>query len=256
MTPDHPDQHADYSDVDTVGLDADDTLWHSENRFHEAHQRYHELLSAHVDIGFDALEARMLETEQRNLQLFGYGAKGFALSLIETAIEITDGAIPATDIRAILDFGKEMLDHPVDLLDGVADTIDRLRDHGHRLLLITKGDLWHQESKVAASGIADRFDGVEIVSEKDPATYRRILDRHDVDPSRFCMVGNSVRSDVLPLLDIGARALHVPYEFLWAHEAVDGAEADVRFQTLGSIREVPDVVGAAAASGMGGLGSG
>lgn len=238
MTPDAPD----YTGIDTVGLDADDTLWHSENRFHEAHQRYHELLAAHVDIDFDALEARMLQTEQRNLKLFGYGAKGFTLSLIETAIEITDGMIPASDIGVIVDFGKEMLDHPVDLLDGVAETIERLRDDGRRLLLITKGDLWHQESKVAASGIADHFDGIEIVSEKDPTTYRRILDRHDVDPARFCMVGNSVRSDVLPLLDLGASALHVPYEFLWAHEAVADAEADPRFRTLDSIRDVPDVL--------------
>lgn len=238
MTPDAPD----YTGIDTVGLDADDTLWHSENRFHEAHQRYHELLAAHVDIDFDALEARMLQTEQRNLKLFGYGAKGFTLSLIETAIEITDGTIPASDIGVIVDFGKEMLDHPVDLLDGVAETIERLRDDGRRLLLITKGDLWHQESKVAASGIADHFDGIEIVSEKDPTTYRRILERHDVDPARFCMVGNSVRSDVLPLLDLGANALHVPYEFLWAHEAVADAEADPRFRTLDSIRDVPDVL--------------
>lgn len=243
MTPEQPAPLPDYARVDTVGLDADDTLWHSENRFHEAHQRYHELLSAHVDIGFDALEDRMLETERRNLRLFGYGAKGFTLSLIETAIEITDGAIPAADITTILDFGKEMLDHPVDLLDGVEETVERLRERGHRLLLITKGDLWHQESKVAASGIADHFDGVEIVSEKDPDTYARLLRRHDVDPARFCMVGNSVRSDVLPLLDIGAQALHVPYEFLWAHEAVVGADEDPRFRTLESITDVPDVVG-------------
>lgn len=244
MNPELPD-HPAYDRIETVGLDADDTLWHSENRFHEAHQRYHELLSAHVDIGFDALESRMLETERRNLRLFGYGAKGFTLSLIETAIEITDGAIPAADITTILEFGKEMLDHPVDLLDGVEETVERLRERGHRLLLITKGDLWHQESKVAASGIADHFDGVEIVSEKDPATYARLLDRHDVDPARFCMVGNSVRSDVLPLLEIGAQALHVPYEFLWAHEAVAGAEQDPRFHTLESITEVPEVVGRA-----------
>ena len=245
MTPEQPAPLPDYERVETVGLDADDTLWHSENRFHEAHQRYHELLSAHVDIGFDALETRMLETERRNLRLFGYGAKGFTLSLIETAIEITDGAIPAADITTILEFGKEMLDHPVELLDGVEETVERLRERGHRLLLITKGDLWHQESKVAASGIADHFDGVEIVSEKDPATYTRLLALHGVDPARFCMVGNSVRSDVLPLLDIGAQALHVPYEFLWAHEAVAGAEQDPRFHTLESITEVPEVVGRA-----------
>lgn len=237
-----PSDRPDYSDVETVGLDADDTLWHSENRFHETHQRYHELLSDHVDISFDDLEARMLETEQRNLRLFGYGAKGFTLSLIETAIEITGGSIPAADITAILDFGKEMLEHPVELLDGVAETIDELRAERYRLLLITKGDLWHQESKVAASGIAEQFDGIEIVSEKDVATYSSVLRRHGVEPATFCMVGNSVRSDVLPLLDVGATAIHVPYEFLWAHEAVAGADEDPRFRTLESITQVPQVL--------------
>ena len=228
--------------ITTVGLDADDTLWHSENRFHETHHRYHQLLSRHVELTVDELEARMLETERRNLRLFGYGAKGFTLSLIETAIELTAGAIPARDIETIISFGKELLDHPVDLLPGVRETIERLEQAGTRLILVTKGDLWHQESKVASSGIADRFDGVEIVSEKDPGTYAAILRRHGVDPAAFCMVGNSVRSDVLPVLEIGGAALHVPYEFLWAHEEVAGAEDDDRFLTLRSIREVPGVL--------------
>ena len=232
----------DYHGVTTVGLDADDTLWHSENRFHEAHQRYHELLSAHVDLTVDDLEARMLDTERRNLRLFGYGAKGFTLSLVETAIQVTDGRIPARDIERIISFGKELLDHPVDLLPGVQETIDRLRAAGLRLIAITKGDLWHQESKVAASGLADHLDGVEIVGEKDVRTYAGILRRHGVDPATFCMVGNSVRSDVLPVLDIGGRAIHVPYEYLWAHEAVDGAEHDDRFITLTAITDVPDVL--------------
>lgn len=231
-----------YQGVTCVGLDADDTLWHSENRFHEAHQRYHQLLSQHVDVSIDELEATMLATERRNLRLFGYGAKGFTLSLVETAIEVTDGEIPARDISTIIAFGKELLDHPVDLLPGVRQTIERLEHAGMRLVLVTKGDLWHQESKVASSGIAECFDAVEIVSEKDPATYARILRRHDVDPAGFCMVGNSVRSDVLPVLDIGGAALHVPYEFLWAHEAVEGIEGDDRFLTLRSIREVPDIL--------------
>lgn len=208
-------------DVTHLGLDADDTLWHSENRFQETHQRYHELLAEHVDVSFDELERRMLDTERRNLRLFGYGAKGFTLSLIETAIEVTDGAIPTEAITRILDFGKELLDHPVELLDGVAEAIDAFRARGLHLTLITKGDLWHQESKVAASGIADHLDAVEIVAEKDVPTYRAILARHGIPPERFCMVGNSVRSDVLPVLELGARAVHIPYEYLWAHEAVE-----------------------------------
>ena len=233
----------DYADIDVVGLDADDTLWHSENRFVETHQRYHELLTRHVDLGFEELEARMLETERRNLRLFGYGAKGFTLSLIETAIDVTDGRISAAEISTILDFGKDMLDHPVELLPDVEDVVDELADRGFGLVLVTKGDLWHQESKIAASGLGERFDAVEIVSEKDATTYASVLDRHGIAVEGFCMVGNSVRSDVIPLLEIGARAIHVPYEYLWAHEAVPDAEADPRFATLDSIAQVPELLG-------------
>lgn len=227
--------------VTHLGIDADDTLWHSENRFHETHQRYHALLAEHVDLDVDALERRMLETEQRNLRLFGYGAKGFTLSLIETAIEVTDGAIPTDAVATILEFGKDLLDHPVELLDGVAEAIEGFRDRGLRLVLITKGDLWHQESKVAASGIADHFDAIEIVAEKDVATYRSILDRHGIDPARFCMIGNSVRSDVLPVLELGGRAVHVPYAYLWAHEAVD--DPGDEHVVARALREVLDLLG-------------
>lgn len=227
--------------VTHVGLDADDTLWHSEDRFRRTHERYHELLGAHVDLSVDELEERMLETEQRNLRLFGYGAKGFTLSLIETAIELTDGAVPAGDIATILEFGKDLLDHPVELLDGVADTVAELRRRELGLVLITKGDLWHQESKVAASGIAEHFDVIEIVSEKDPTTYRELLGRHGIDPRGFCMVGNSVRSDVLPVIEIGGHGVHVPYRHVWAHEIVDEPAAD--FPVLASLRELPPLLG-------------
>lgn len=235
-----PNHGPSYDGVTHVGLDADDTLWHSENRFHEAHQQYHRLLARHIDVSPGELEARMLATERRNLGLFGYGAKGFTLSLIETAIEVTDGSIPSREIERIIAFGKELLDHPVEVLPGVTETMRRLRDAGLGLLIITKGDLWHQESKVASSGLADLVDGVEIVSEKDPRTYGTILRRHRIEPGAFCMVGNSVRSDVLPVLDVGGHAIHVPYEYLWAHEAVEGADEDPRFRTLSSITDVPD----------------
>lgn len=232
----------DLSAVKVVGIDADDTLWHSEDRFQAVHDRYHELLARHVDIDREGLDARMLQAEQANLRLFGYGAKGFTLSLIETAIELTDGRIPARDIATIVDFGKDLLDHPVELLPGVPEAVDRLADAGHRLLLITKGDLWHQESKVAASGLGDNFAGIEVVGEKDPATYRRVLGRNDVHPSMFCMIGNSARSDVLPVLDIGGTAIHVPYHVVWAHEVVDGAETDPRFPTVASLADAADLL--------------
>lgn len=248
MSDRRPEPPAPYASVTHVGLDADDTLWHSENRFQEMHQRFHDLLAAHTDSGAGTLDramldAAMLATETRNLRLFGYGAKGFTLSLIETAIEMTDGRIPARDIETILSFGKELLDHPVELLPDVEETVTRLEDAGFGLLLLTKGDLWHQESKVAASGLGERFDAVEILSEKDPTTYRRVLTRHGITPERFLMVGNSARSDVLPVLELGAHAVHVPYEFLWAHEAVDGAETDERFPTVRSIADVATLLG-------------
>src|SRR5207302_1743766 len=149
-----------------------------------------------------------------NLRLFGYGVKAFTLSTIETAIEVTHGSVTADEIQAILDFGKELLDHPVQLLDGVAAAIDGLA--GKRLVLITKGDLFHQEAKVAGSGLGDRFSSIEIVSEKDQATYRRVLHRLGVAPEQFVMVGNSLRSDVAPVVALGGRGVHVPYTHVWA----------------------------------------
>lgn len=224
-----------------VGLDADDTLWHSEDRFRAVHQQYLELLATHVDLDLTELEARLLDTERANLRLFGYGAKGFTLSLIETAIEVTDARIPASDLAVILRFGKDLLDHPVDLLPGVAPVIDRLTGSGKTLVLVSKGDLWHQESKIAASGLADRFAAIEIVSEKDEATYTSVLARLGVTASSFCMVGNSVRSDILPVLAIGAAAVHVPYPHLWSHEDVPAGDAD--FPVLDSITELPALLG-------------
>ncbi len=161
-----------------------------------------------------------MRTERRNLEIFGYGVKGFTLSLVETAIEMTDGSIGGADVQRIIDLGKEVLQHPVELLDGVAEGIDGLLTAGHRLVIITKGDLLHQETKVAQSGLADVVDGVEIVAEKDAQTYQNALGRHGIDSADFTMVGNSVRSDVLPVLEIGGRAIHIEYEYTWDHEVV------------------------------------
>lgn len=226
----------------TVAFDADDTLWHSETVFEETHGRLRTLLSPWVDAG--TLDRSLLEIEARNLKTFGYGVKGFTLSMIETAIELTDSRVTAGDIRTILDLGKAMMDHPVDLIDGVVDTLDALAPEAAagriRLIVITKGDLFHQESKVARSGLAERFERIEIVAEKDEATYRRILDRADIAPADFLMIGNSMRSDILPVLDLGGRAVHIPYHITWAHEAVSRPDiAPPGFHTLDSIREVP-----------------
>ncbi len=202
-----------------VALDGDDTLWHSETHFADAHDTFARVLAPYAGDGFDIV-AHQYATERRNLELFGYGIKGFTLSMIETAIEVTTGRITAAEIRELLDLGKAMLAHPVELLPGVAETVEALAGR-YRLVLVTKGDLFHQEQKVARSGLADRFERIEIVSEKDEATYRRIVSTMGVDPEQFLMVGNTVRSDVLPVLAIGGRAVQVPYSVTWDHEVVD-----------------------------------
>jgi putative hydrolase of the HAD superfamily len=226
--------------ISLIGLDGDDTLWHSESYFAMTEDALAKLLAPYAD--GDDLRTRMLETERRNLRLFGYGVKGFTLSMIETAIELSKETIPAHAIQAIIDHGKALLDHPVDLLDGVGEVVDALRA-SHRVVIITKGDLFHQESKVASSGLADRVAGVEIVAEKDQAAYRRVLDRHGVAPAEFLMVGNSVRSDILPVLDLGGCAAHVPYHVTWELEVVDPPDLDhPRFWALQSIREVPALI--------------
>jgi putative hydrolase of the HAD superfamily len=220
--------------ITTIGLDADDTLWHSEGAFELTQAMFRELVAPFVSDQVD-LDARLVDNERRNLELFGFGVKGFVLSMIETAIEVTGGQVSAREIQHIIERGKAMIANPVELIDGVADTVHSL-SHRYKLMLITKGDLIHQEQKVARSGLADLFAHVEIVSEKDPQTYRRVLDRHGVAPAEFVMVGNSVRSDVLPVLAIGGAAVHVPYELTWAHEV---AEHDGTVPTLASLRDLP-----------------
>ncbi|MCU1497964.1 MAG: haloacid dehalogenase [Acidimicrobiales bacterium] len=227
--------------IEVVALDADDTLWHSEVYFERTQRRFTELVSRYVSPEVD-VGAALVAVEHRNLRRYGYGIKGFTLSMIEAAIEVTDGAIGVDEVSQILAAGRTMLDHPVDLLDGVDETVDALSDAGYRLLIVTKGDLHHQEHKILASGISDRFERLEIVAEKDPATYRRVIASMGVEPASFCMVGNSVRSDVLPVLEVGAHAVHIPYHVTWAHEHV---EHDGTVPTLTSISELPSWLAAA-----------
>jgi putative hydrolase of the HAD superfamily len=224
--------------IEVIALDGDDTLWHSEHLFVDTQDRFRDLVRPHVHLADDELDAHLLEVERRNLPVFGYGVKAFTLSLVETAIELTEGRIPGRDLQAVLDLGKVLMDHPVDLLDGVRDAVDVLTDT-YRVMVITKGDLLHQETKVARSGLAELFWRVEIVSEKDEATYQRILERHGIDPATFVMVGNSVRSDVLPVLALGGRAVHVPYSVTWALEQADPDPALHDFPVLASLVELP-----------------
>ena len=227
--------------IEVIALDGDDTLWHSEHLFVDTQDRFRQLVSPYIELDDADLDQRLLDVERRNLPLFGYGVKAFTLSLVETAIEVTDGRIPGADLQAVLDLGKVLVDHPFELLDGVRDAVDALTDT-FRVMVITKGDLLHQEMKVARSGLAELFWRVEIVSEKDEDTYARILERHAIDPSTFVMVGNSVRSDVLPVLALGGRAVHVPYSVTWALEHAE-ADPDLHdFPVLTSLAELPSCI--------------
>jgi putative hydrolase of the HAD superfamily len=220
-----------------IGFDGDDTLWHNETIFSMTQDRFRALIGAHVDVSGEAIDARLVETERQNLATYGYGIKGFVLSMVETAIAITDGRIPARDIEAIIGFGRTMLAHPVQLIEGAREVLETLRARDHELWLLTKGDLFDQESKLARSGLSLFFHRIEIVSEKDEATYLRLLERHGVSPDEFAMIGNSLRSDVLPVIAIGGQAFHVPYAITWAHETV-APLPDAGFETLENLRAI------------------
>ena len=209
-----------------IAFDGDDTLWRNEDQFTLSQERFRAILGAHVPLDRATIDTRLLETERRNLARYGYGVKSFVLSMIETAIEVTDGALPASDIQILLKLGQQMLAQPIELLSGVRETLAALRARNHEIWLITKGDLFDQESKIARSGLAPLFDRVEIVSEKNPALYSRLLALHGVEVSEFVMVGNTLRSDVLPVVALGAHAVHIPYHVTWSHETVEPAVAE------------------------------
>lgn len=222
--------------ITTVGLDADDTLWHNESLFRLTQDRFGALMADLVEP--EVLSAKLAEVERRNLSLYGYGVKGFTLSMIETAMELTGAQAPGHTIADILAAGRELLAHPVEPLPGVAEALAEL-SQDYRLVLITKGDLLHQEQKLAASGLGDLFAAVEIVSEKDASTYETVFARHGSGAARAAMCGNSLRSDVLPALEAGAYAAHVPYPVTWAHELADPPTGHPRFAELPSISQLP-----------------
>jgi putative hydrolase of the HAD superfamily len=222
--------------IRTVAFDGDDTLWHNESHFHFTQTEFRELLMRHVP---DAdVDARLFATEMANLKLYGYGIKSFTLSMLETAIAVTEGKIPASDLEVILGWGKRMLQEPTELLDGVKETLLEVSGR-YSLLLITKGDLFDQESKLARSGVAELFAGVEILSDKHVDSYRTVLTRRGIKPDEFVMVGNSLRSDVVPVVEAGARAVHIPYHVTWHHEHVDeDALPGQGWHRLAGIREL------------------
>jgi putative hydrolase of the HAD superfamily len=223
------------SRISLIGVDGDDTLWQNEDYFRDIEAEFVRLMTrwSHGD----HVAKRLLETERRNLSIFGYGVKGFILSMIETAIELSSGEVPASDIHRLIERGKSLLSRPHAVLPGVAEALERMTEIAP-LALITKGDLMHQETKVAASGLAASFGHVHIVSEKDPETYAALLALHEVPAAEFVMIGNSARSDVLPVIDIGGRAIHVPYSITWELEQSDDDRQFPAVESLGAAAEL------------------
>jgi putative hydrolase of the HAD superfamily len=224
--------------ITTIAFDADDTLWHNEPIFLDAKDKLKSLLSNYHDSAW--IEKHLDATESHNIKHFGYGVKAFTLSMIETACQLSEGRITGSEILEIIGFARAMLATPIDLLDGVKETILGLQGK-YRILLITKGDLFDQETKLARSGLGDYFEIVEVVANKDKLTYEKLLLRHKINPKEFVMVGNSLKSDILPVLEVGGKAVHIPYETEWFHEAVSDEELRGKdFTTLNNLSDLSD----------------
>jgi len=229
-------------DIRLVGFDGDDTLWRSEDYYRSAEKRYEEIIGQYIDLHDAGTLRHLLEVERRNLKVFGYGVKGMTLSMIEAAIELTDGRIAANDLQKVIEIGRATLQHPVELIEGIREAVTEIAGE-LPVVLITKGDLFHQEAKIASSGLADLFPRIEIVSEKDPATYARVLGEFGIEASQFIMVGNSLRSDIEPVVRLGGWGVHIPYAITWAHEAEHGlAEAHPRVFSVAAAAELPQAV--------------
>jgi putative hydrolase of the HAD superfamily len=227
------------TELDLVGFDADDTLWHNERFFRLTQDRFAALLAEYVEPAH--LDERLHAVEIRNLGRYGFGIKGFTLSMIEAAVEVTEGRVPGAVIAEILSAGRDMLDHPIELLPGARAAVEALSGTC-RVVLITKGDLLDQERKLAQSGLGDLFHGVEIVSDKTEAIYAAAFRRHGTPPDRAMMVGNSLRSDVIPALQAGAFGVHVPHETTWRYEMAEPPVTHPRFRRLDGLSGLPDLV--------------
>jgi len=228
---------------DLFAFDGDDTLWHNERSYREGRERFRRLLArAGVALSSEEVERRVNLTEVANLSYYGYGVSSFVLSLAETAIDVTDGRIAGGDLRDLIDLAKQMLTEEVELFPGAEDTLTTLAASSP-LMLITKGDLLHQRSKLERSGLLGCFRYVEVVSHKTADVYAAILSRHGVAPERFVMVGNSLRSDVLPVVEAGGWAVHVPAAVSWSHEDADApAHLHGRFVEVPALERVPDAI--------------
>jgi len=224
-----------FKEITTIGFDADDTLWVNETYFRDAEAAFAELLEPYETK--NTIDQELFKMEMRNLELYGYGIKGFMLSMIESALELSNGRVPQETIGRILTLGKQMISHELELLDGVQEVLKALSEK-YRLLVLTKGDLLDQERKLEKSGLIDYFHHVEVLSDKKEINYSRLLEHLEIQVGEFLMVGNSLKSDVLPILNIGARAVHVPFHTTWAHEEVHPDQHENRHLTVSSLREL------------------
>ncbi|MCC3306503.1 HAD family hydrolase [Sneathiella sp. HT1-7] len=222
-----------------IGFDADDTLWQNEYFFRMTEEKFAAMLSDFAES--DHITERLLEAERRNLEFYGYGIKGFTLSMIETAIEVTEDKVPASVLHDILRTGREMLRHPVETLPNVRETLLELQGR-YQLVLITKGDLFDQERKLAQSGLGDLFDDVQIVSEKNQDTYQRIFSTAGRSPHESMMVGNSLKSDVIPVIEAGGVGVHIPHDLTWVHEHAEPPEGNSRFHSIEHLGELPELL--------------
>jgi len=226
-----------WKNIKTIAFDADDTLWRNEEIFMAAQEDFIRLLlDYHSE---DYIKSHLSAIQTRNLATFGYGIKGFTLSMIETAIELTEGRILGREIHEIIRLAKAMVSEPIELLPNIESVLQQLQGQ-FQLMVITKGDLLDQESKLSRSGVAHYFDYVEVVSNKTPEAYEEILSRYQIKKSEFLMIGNSLRSDILPILDIGSHAIHIPYTFTWDHEQVSDSDLEA-YPSIAKLTEIKDL---------------
>ncbi len=232
--------NSEYKNIKVIGFDADDTLWVNETYFRDAELEFAKLLAKYETA--NKIDQELFKMEMKNLPLYGYGVKGFVLSMVEMALELSNYDVSNSTINAILNIGKDMLNKPVELLDGVETTLKTLSKN-YRLILVTKGDLLDQERKLEKSGLTDYFHHIEVLSDKQEANYSKLLDHLDILPSEFLMIGNSLKSDILPLVNIKAKAIHIPFHTTWLHEEVSDDEKNNKtYKTVHSLLDVIQVL--------------
>ncbi|WP_158976376.1 HAD family hydrolase [Cellulophaga sp. L1A9] len=229
-----------YDEIKVIGFDADDTLWVNETYFREAEEKFASLLEGYETK--NTIDQDLFKMEIKNLELYGYGIKGFVLSMVESALELSNNKVSHETLHKILDIGKEMISHPVELLPGVEEVLKQLSKK-YRLIVLTKGDLLDQERKLERSNLSEYFHHVEVLSDKKESNYQHLLDHLEIDVHEFLMIGNSLKSDVLPLITLGAKAIHVPFHTTWQHEQVEDHETNGKeYQTISGLKDLLKLV--------------